>query len=318
MSVTQFTDAVEIEGSQDTTQLKVQGHTTQTEPLQTWEDDTGDPLARVTGDGRLQVGDDLGMETPDALIEAHRDDSSVSLPHRGVHTLGRIAGALSDAVQWVVGELEVLGSGAVSGVHSTLRSRLTHSSTGDSTEAELRAGDFEVSNQSGTPASRVGHVTALHAAVTNQSDGYLDEAVGLEVAVSNENPDETDPPINTVYGVRVKDVDQGAQNYALHTGKGTAHLGDTLELTVPEEIPTTAPANTMRIYPKPDGKLYARSDQEEYDLTGGEVGLCNYWQTRLVLPESESLTIAEDCEMIVTRFQADGGLDVQGRLVLLM
>jgi hypothetical protein len=80
MTTTKFTDAVEIEGSQDTTQLKIQDHTSQTEPLQSWEDRSGNTLSRITGDSRLQVGDDLGMEIPDALIEAYRDLSSTTAP----------------------------------------------------------------------------------------------------------------------------------------------------------------------------------------------------------------------------------------------
>jgi hypothetical protein len=127
MSVTQFPDAVEIEGSQDITQLTVQGHTTQTEPLQTWQNSAEDVLSQITGDGRFQVGDDLGMAAPDSLVEAHRDAASTSLPQRGLHTLGRVAGALSTAVQWAVHELELLGSGTISGIHAALRSRLTHS-----------------------------------------------------------------------------------------------------------------------------------------------------------------------------------------------
>ena len=107
MPITQFTDGVEIEGSQDITQLKVQGNTPQTAPLQTWQNSAEDMLSQITGDGRFHVGDDLGMATPDALIEAHRDAASPSLPQRGLHTLGRVAGALSAAVQWAVQELEL-------------------------------------------------------------------------------------------------------------------------------------------------------------------------------------------------------------------
>lgn len=43
-----FNENVEIEGSQDVTQLRVQGHTSQTQPLQDWQNSAGDSLVRVT------------------------------------------------------------------------------------------------------------------------------------------------------------------------------------------------------------------------------------------------------------------------------
>jgi hypothetical protein len=49
--------ALEVDGREDTTQLRVQGHSTQTEPLQTWEDSSGEVQSEVTGEGRLRAGD---------------------------------------------------------------------------------------------------------------------------------------------------------------------------------------------------------------------------------------------------------------------
>jgi hypothetical protein len=202
-------DNVEILGSDpDIAQLRVQGASNLNAPLQAWQDSAsttlaqvdaagrlqatalkaqdnlGTTLAQVTDDGRLQVGDDLGLASPDSLIEAHRDDTSVNKPQRGVHTLGRIAGALTDAVQWAVSELELLGTGGVSGLHSTLRAGLTHSNDGDSSAAELRAGDFEAVNQSGSAGTPVGQITGVHAAATNQDDAYVTKAVALEAAAA--------------------------------------------------------------------------------------------------------------------------------------
>jgi hypothetical protein len=116
-------------------------------------------------------------------------------------------------------------------------------------------------------------MTALYAAVTNETAGYLDEVVGIRVAVNNENSDEIDPPINTAYGVRVDDIDQGDTNYALHTGKGTVHVGDALELPVFEEAPEDdPPEGFLKVYPKVDGtpKLFAKDDEGvEHELLGG-------------------------------------------------
>lgn len=51
MSVTQFTDVVEIEGNQDVAPLKVQGTTSQTKPLQPWKTDSGDMASQISNGG---------------------------------------------------------------------------------------------------------------------------------------------------------------------------------------------------------------------------------------------------------------------------
>jgi uncharacterized protein (DUF608 family) len=75
-----FTDNVLIDGAQDADQLRVQGHSTQTQSLQTWETSAALVMAEMTGDGRLLLGDDLGAATPDSLIEAHRNETSITKP----------------------------------------------------------------------------------------------------------------------------------------------------------------------------------------------------------------------------------------------
>jgi hypothetical protein len=56
--------ALEVDGREDTTQLRVQGHSTQTEPLQTWEDSSGEVQTEVTGAGRLRA-DEVELNVQD-------------------------------------------------------------------------------------------------------------------------------------------------------------------------------------------------------------------------------------------------------------
>jgi hypothetical protein len=51
----QIDAAFEVEGSEDTTQLTVQGHVTQNAPLQAWKDSGGNVVARVSEDGGAQA-----------------------------------------------------------------------------------------------------------------------------------------------------------------------------------------------------------------------------------------------------------------------
>lgn len=268
-----MSNAIFIDGDSDATQLRVQGNTPQTNPLQTWEDSTANVLAQVTEDGRLQLGDDLGMATPDALLEAHRDSGS-SLPTRGVHSLGRVTGTLSNLVSWMVAELELLGAGGISALHSALRVKLTNSNGGTMSSADLRAGDFEIANNGGSSGSPVTKVTALQAAISNESGGYIDEAVGINVDLVNENGGEVDQAI----GLRINLENAGVLNqaYAIHTGDGTVHFGGEQELKIVDTPPTTnPPTDFIKVYPKLEvgkPKLYAKdSGGTEYLLSSDEL-----------------------------------------------
>src|SRR3972149_9148746 len=117
-----YDEAVQINGSQDTTQLQVQGNNPQNLPLQTWENSVGDILAQLTSDGRLELGD-LDLATHDALIEANNDLDLDASPMalQGIQSRGivrRVTGAIGDAIAWIVHELEFQGSGGISDEHT--------------------------------------------------------------------------------------------------------------------------------------------------------------------------------------------------------
>lgn len=263
MPVTQFTDAVEIEGSQDITQLTVQGHSTQTEALQTWQDSAETVQAQFTGDGRLQIGsfDDGMMATDDALIEAHRHESATTKPKRGLHLLGEVSGVLDSLVSWVVQELVLKGTGGISALHTALRIRLTNENTGTmDSGAALRAADVELINNGGSSNS-VPEVTGLRVGVTHQTDGYADTAYGVKVEMQADAPEQV-----------------GVQ-YAFHANAGIAHFGEELEVPVMTSDPgDSAPTDTVKVYVKDDAgtpKLYSKDDQGTVRELGGGGGEVN-------------------------------------------
>ena len=258
-----------IDGQQDQVQLRVQAHSAQTEPLQTWEKSDGTPFAQVTGDGRLELGD-LDLGTPDGLVEVNRDITlSSSVPQRGIQSRGLIRGAISNAIAWAVHELELLGDGGVSGLHAALRAKISQKNTGDASQTELRAGDFEAINEQGSSGTPVGKLVGVQSTITNEESAYLDKAVGIGVKLNDENsPSQT----QYAYGLLIEDVNHGAQaNFAIHTGKGIVHVGDHVEMAPldTEDIPSN-PATGVLIYSKQaDNKLYARTPSGEYELGGG-------------------------------------------------
>lgn len=257
---------LQVEGSEDTTQLEVRGSATQTEPLQEWQDASGEAVARLGADGRMQVGD-LDLDTPDALVEANE---AVTLPTdrplRGIQSLGQISGVISDAIAWAAYELQLLGSGGVSGLHAALRAVLTLNNSGGAVDAEVRAGDFEVINAS----DPVGKVVGVSSAITNESGGTITEAVAFSVE-EPVNQGETGS-IGTLVGLDVPDLDQADENFAIRTGKGQVRLGDFMEMEQLDTAPGGS-SGVVRVYPKTDGKLYARAPNgTEYDLTASTGG----------------------------------------------
>lgn len=254
MTQTTLTDNLLVDGSQDIKQLRVQGHTTQIQPIQTWEDSAGGILAQVTGDGRLIVGDDV---TPDSLIEAHRLETSTSKPKRGLHSMGRISGTLATLVQWMVGELELRGSNAIDALHTGLRIRAANMNTGTPTaNAELRAADVEVINDATAGAAALPKATGLQVAVTNASGKTITDAAALRLKLNNTGT------ITNPYAI-------------FSEGPGITHLEDFVELKVPVAgVPgPSLVSDVMRVYPKSDGKLYAKnSGGTEYDLTASGGG----------------------------------------------
>ena len=285
MATQTYSDDVEILGSQDEVQLVVRGNTVQSEALQQWQNDAATALAEVTEDGRLRVGGDLAVSAPSALVEANLDLVPSDTIKQGWQSRGSITGALTEAVTWILHELRLLGTGGVSGLYTAMRSHLTHSNSGDSSNAELRAGDFQATNTSGSAPTPVGQLTGVHGAANNDPSAYLSTAIGVEATISNgTGGDITDAaafevaaPINTgtidnLYGLRIPDMTAGGtSNHAIETGLGTVHLGDVLELKAQAETPSETPAtDVMSVYPKTDGKLYIKNDSGvEFDLTGG-------------------------------------------------
>ncbi|MGB7340194.1 MAG: hypothetical protein WBC91_14955, partial [Phototrophicaceae bacterium] len=268
MATTNYNDDVIIEGSQDEVQLIVKGNSTQTAALQEWQDSNDNEVAKITTDGRFQSGD-IGLSSDDALIEAHRDEPS-PLPKRGIHSLGRVAGILTTAIAWLVGELELIGTATISSLHTAIRGRLTHSSTGDSSNAEVRAGDFEAINTADNASTPLGKAVGLQGTVSNHQDADLthasavvaqvqnalnadmDTAIALEVATPI-----NDGTINTLIGLDIPDIDQGTNNYAIRTGVGIIHLGDVVDVVEQATDPADK-AGVVQVYAKGD-RLYAKA-----------------------------------------------------------
>lgn len=275
-----FTDAVQIDGSEDEVQLRVQGHTSQNESLQQWQDSANVVLAQLAADGRFQNGDISGGVSG-ALIEANKQTSLPSTDvKQGIQSRGEIRGQILDSLAWIVQELELLGSGGVESVQAAIRARIEHSNSGNSTNAELRAGDFEASNQSGSGAQRVGKITGVAGAASNQENAFTQDAVGIEGTVNNaiggdvaeasvlraKSPTNAGT-ITKLTGLEIEDIDAGIENFAIRTGKGVNQFGDSLELAELSVSPSFPSSGFTQVYAKSGDGLYTQNS------TGNEYGL---------------------------------------------
>ncbi len=224
MTETKYINNVVIDGSRDITQLTVEGHSTQTEPLQKWQDSGQEVLAQVAGNGRLQIGNDLEDTSPTALLEVHREAASGTEPVSGVSTRAKLSGEVSRVLEWVVHKLELLGASGVSQRVAALRVQLRHNNSGPSASAELRGGDFEVVNQSGSAATPVGEAVGVRAAVSNEANANLSRGIGVQIDLQDEGT------LTHAYGLKIEDVTDATYNYAIQTGQGDVEFGGDVEV----------------------------------------------------------------------------------------
>jgi hypothetical protein len=228
-----FVGPVDVNGIQDVTQVSVSANSTQTAALQSWKAADGRELVKMTGDGRIQLGDE--MQTPDALLEAHRMETSTTKPLRGFHSLGRIANLLSDTIQWVVAELHLLGNSGIQGLQTALRIRLKNDNTGlMNTASELRGLDSEVVNA-----------------------GFVKTVTGLRVGTFTEAGATTE----TVYGIKVEMTPGTVKSYSFYAEDGIAHLGDGVEIEQLSAHPISG--SQTQIYAL-NGKVYIQQGATRY------------------------------------------------------
>lgn len=267
-----FLEDVLITGSADVAQLQVRANSSQSQPLQSWQNNGGTALARLTSTGRLHLGD-LNVATGAALVEANATVTSAADPQRGVQAIGNIQTGGAPTVNWAYHELKFTGAGSLSGVQTALRSNLTNSVNAGS--AELRAGAFEATTQ-----STAGTVIGVRGAVLNGA-GTATKAIGIQSALNNDvgglmpaaSAFEVAPPVNsgtisTLYGLKVPSLSAGSV-----TNLAAVQLADEMELGVQSATPTRAtPAGFIKVYPKLNAgspRLYAKDAAgAEYDLTG--------------------------------------------------
>jgi hypothetical protein len=166
-----FNDSVQILGTADAIQLRIAGSSGQTLPLQEWQDNAGNPLARLTNAGQFRIGSNIGGAA-DALIQANYNPSG-SQPNSAWHAAGAISsgGTISAPTNWISHELQLAGTAGVTGLHNALYTKLTQSNSGASNNAELRGATVQVDNQTGSSGTPVGIATGVRALVNNANGG---------------------------------------------------------------------------------------------------------------------------------------------------
>jgi hypothetical protein len=124
-------------------------------------------------------------------------------------------------------------------------------------------------------------MVGMRSTITNEANSYLNEATGIHIKINDEGL-----ALLKAVGLRVESLPGSAgEAYAIYTDEGPVHLGDYLEVVVPASVPGQPATNNVRIYPKSDGKLYAKDWQNnEYDLTGEGGGSGTVTSVGLALP----------------------------------
>lgn len=231
-------DPLVLTGTQsNATQLEVTAHAPQDYPIQTWRVGGG-AVAQISQDGRLEVGDQaVASSSPPALVEANQSINASSVVTQGLQTRGIVsgAGAINQPLTWSQHELEMGGTGGVSGTHQALRGIVTQNNTGSSTGAEMRAASFEVKNN-----QTLGKAVAVRAEITNASGGNLTEAAAFEAVMPSAGT------IGTLYGLRIPDLPSGTNRFAIHTGAGAVRFGGPVALNGTPEFHLQGLHNSYR------------------------------------------------------------------------
>lgn len=249
---------LEVQGNTLTSQLNIEGDSLE-DPLQTWKDSAGNLLARMTAEGQLQVGSFVegtgAFGTGESHIEVYRDENDTGKPTRGMNITGGLADngidPLEDPISWVVQELTLKGSQGVKAPHTVLRLGLTNDNTGPTNDGgALHGADVQVFNKGGgSGANAIPDVAGINVSITNQDGGNIVNAYGIKVNITDEN---APSQIQSAYALQANGI---------------------VELLTPSKVPTTnPPAETVWIYVKSDGKLYARISTGEYLLTNVQTG----------------------------------------------
>lgn len=251
MSQTTYPDNIRIEGSQNTVQLAVKGHSAQTAPLQVWQNGSWNPLGKVTSQGYWILGEGIDTGLPHIASVQMVQSGAASI--LGEQAIGRVLGAVSTALTFVQQEVQILGTGGISGVQTAHRVQLLHEPQGSSFNALLKAGEFRVVNERGIAVKQatggraflevdagasVAKGTGLEVNLANASGGQISTAVALEGI----NPTNSGT-IDTLIGVTIGDIPPtSGGSYALRTGTGLVRFGDALEtklLPTPSALPSS-------------------------------------------------------------------------------
>ncbi len=256
-------DPLVLTGTQsNATQLEVTAHAPQDHPIQTWRIGGG-AVAQISQDGRLEVGDQaVASSASAALIEANQNISASSQVIQGVQTRGIAANAMTNPLVWSTHDLDFNGSGGVGGDQIALRAKITHNNTGSGTTADLRGGQFEAANSTGSSGQKVKQVTGVHAIATNgpgAPTAYVNKAIGVKSAIANASGATIDeaaafevaPPTNTgtigqLYGLRIPDLTLGGVNYAIYTGAGNIRFGGQVTIEGSPNLYLNSPASQTR------------------------------------------------------------------------
>jgi hypothetical protein len=206
-------DRVMIDGSADLIQLRVQGHSTQTNNLQTWENSAGAVLGYFGGNPLAVYPNAMGFYSQ---ISATGDNSVVG--NRLVTAwapatwTGALIGHCLDIEMYTSGSTLPAASSNIAGIYATVY----HNSTGGSLSYLYGiVSDVRAVN------SNVSYVSGFRSIVRTSAGKTIAAAYHLH-ASSTVNAG----TITTLVGVYVESMTAGGTNYAIYTNAGLVHFND--------------------------------------------------------------------------------------------
>lgn len=230
-----FNTDLAIDGSSDTVQLTVQGNSTQTSNVLEVEDSSSNSLAIINNDGVLSIGNSSPSSALVSrnLIWADNDSSSASAAQYVYRNLrnntkanansNRVrlesyhsSSAFGTGAQAQLVEAWILGSNTQNWDGNGTQSQL--GLVGTWTKTEIRSG------ASGTISWVQGHVVGSD--LNSNSTASVTNYVGMRIF----QPDNVSMAITNAYGLKIEDIDEATNDYAIYTSAGQNRFGDSLDI----------------------------------------------------------------------------------------
>jgi hypothetical protein len=228
-----FTNQQMIDGTSDQNQLRVQGHSTQTAHLQTWEDSSSITIAYIDakgGIGAMPVYTDTGATQNNGLygkLIVVASTADITGIQRGLNFSAILDGTYNFTAEFRGGDFLATTKSTFTGVASAITGFVMAAGNASNTGTITTVNALKLTHYS-TGIGAITNFYALH--VSNFGGTNVTNAYGIML------DSDTTAAGTLKYGIKIGNLSGSTTNYAIYTGNGLNLLGDQLSIIGSQDI----------------------------------------------------------------------------------